>query len=345
MAMPPTGLSPQAEAAIRLLPGNDRCADCSALFPQWADVSFGVLVCLACAGRHRALGVQLSVVKSIEMDRWTLPEQRALESGGNAKWTAVCVGTAMADRPLALKYQSSIGREYKARVAAAAASPDEKVEPVKVTEFLAGLTRSPEKQQLRSAITSMPSAETSPTGVEEADDVAESDELRVKCTTCQAVLAIDKLDSHSKRCVLSSSNSAPAWHVYESLLGIPGGPLGFTLTKTSDGSAEVSRITPNSEAERSRVVLSSLVVGVNDLKTTKYDEIVALVHSLPRPIRFTFAYRDDSSSSFDGHRTSVSSVVEPIAVATEIEFEETTLGCTLQAQGQWCVVTEVDTGG
>ncbi|GLD91489.1 hypothetical protein PINS_up000022 [Pythium insidiosum] len=256
------------------------------------------------------------------MDRWTRGEQRALEAAGNAKWTAVCVGTAMADRPLALKYQSTIARAYRARVAVAAASQLEAVDPVRVTEFLASLAQPPEQlqQHLRANETSDQCSESSPTGVDEVTDgETETDELRVRCTTCRATVAMDKLDSHSKRCVLPSSNSAPTWHVYESRLGVPGGPLGFTLTKTKAGGAEVSRITPNSEAERSRVLLGSLVVGVNDLKTTSYDDIVALVHALPRPICFTFAYRENSSTAFDGHRTSISSVVEPIAVATELE--------------------------
>jgi ADP-ribosylation factor GTPase-activating protein 1 len=92
-----------------------RCADCKAFFPQWAGVSFGVLLCLACAGQHRALGVRVNVVKSLTMDSWTPSEQRRLEVGGNAKWTAVCAGTATSELSIADKYQSSIATIYRGR--------------------------------------------------------------------------------------------------------------------------------------------------------------------------------------------------------------------------------------
>lgn len=87
------------------------------MFPQWAGVSFGILLCLGCAGRHRSLGVRVSVVKSLAMDSWSVTERRALEVGGNAKWGAVCAGTATSDLPLADKYCSSIAAVYKSRYA------------------------------------------------------------------------------------------------------------------------------------------------------------------------------------------------------------------------------------
>ncbi|CAH0477901.1 unnamed protein product [Peronospora belbahrii] len=93
-------LSSATEVTIRLLPGNDRCADCKAIFPQWAGVSFGILLCLTCAGKHRSLGVKTSFVKSLEMDAWSKSEVRALELGGNAKWSAVCAGAGAADLPM-----------------------------------------------------------------------------------------------------------------------------------------------------------------------------------------------------------------------------------------------------
>ncbi|MGB1598638.1 MAG: hypothetical protein ACPIOQ_38150, partial [Promethearchaeia archaeon] len=34
--------------ALRLLAGNDLCADCGTRSPEWASVSLGVLICLQC---------------------------------------------------------------------------------------------------------------------------------------------------------------------------------------------------------------------------------------------------------------------------------------------------------
>lgn len=46
---------------VRSLPGNSRCVDCEEMNPEWASVSYGVLLCLRCSGRHRGLGVNVSL--------------------------------------------------------------------------------------------------------------------------------------------------------------------------------------------------------------------------------------------------------------------------------------------
>ncbi|KAI9358075.1 hypothetical protein BD770DRAFT_321223 [Pilaira anomala] len=56
------------------LPGNDRCADCTAKNPRWASYSLGVFLCIRCASLHRKMGTHISKVKSVSMDRWTLQE-------------------------------------------------------------------------------------------------------------------------------------------------------------------------------------------------------------------------------------------------------------------------------
>jgi len=53
---------------VRATPGNDFCADCGASDPTWASINLGVVVCLACAGIHRQLGVHISKVRSLELD-------------------------------------------------------------------------------------------------------------------------------------------------------------------------------------------------------------------------------------------------------------------------------------
>jgi hypothetical protein len=80
-------LKPEVKELLEImkLPGNNVCTDCDAADPEWAVINIGNFVCIDCSGVHRALGVQVSKVRSIYLDNWEPEAVAYMRTMGNKK--------------------------------------------------------------------------------------------------------------------------------------------------------------------------------------------------------------------------------------------------------------------
>uniref|UniRef100_A0A674JWF7 ArfGAP with SH3 domain, ankyrin repeat and PH domain 1 n=1 Tax=Terrapene triunguis TaxID=2587831 RepID=A0A674JWF7_9SAUR len=54
---------------IQRLPGNEVCCDCGSPDPTWLSTNLGILTCIECSGIHREMGVHISRIQSLELDK------------------------------------------------------------------------------------------------------------------------------------------------------------------------------------------------------------------------------------------------------------------------------------
>lgn len=83
---------------------NNKCFECQEEDPKWISVNNGIFICLNCAGIHRGFGVQVSFVRSLEMDNISDVQKRMLKYGGNRQFKEFLKLYGLENEPFGTRY-------------------------------------------------------------------------------------------------------------------------------------------------------------------------------------------------------------------------------------------------
>ncbi|XP_071271418.1 arf-GAP with SH3 domain, ANK repeat and PH domain-containing protein 1-like isoform X5 [Salvelinus alpinus] len=81
------------------IPGNEICCDCGAADPKWLSTNLGILTCIECSGIHREMGVHISRIQSMELDKLGTSELLLAKNVGNSSFNEIMEGNLPCPSP------------------------------------------------------------------------------------------------------------------------------------------------------------------------------------------------------------------------------------------------------
>uniref|UniRef100_A0A8C2CMU8 ArfGAP with SH3 domain, ankyrin repeat and PH domain 1a n=1 Tax=Cyprinus carpio TaxID=7962 RepID=A0A8C2CMU8_CYPCA len=81
------------------MPGNEFCCDCGAPEPKWLSTNLGILTCIECSGIHREMGVHISRIQSMELDKLGTSELLLAKNVGNSSFNEILEGNLPSPSP------------------------------------------------------------------------------------------------------------------------------------------------------------------------------------------------------------------------------------------------------
>lgn len=57
--------------------------------PDWASINLGILLCIECSGFHRNMGVHVSKIRSVTLDKWEPEILKYMTYIGNEKFNSI----------------------------------------------------------------------------------------------------------------------------------------------------------------------------------------------------------------------------------------------------------------
>lgn len=81
------------------MPGNEVCCDCGAQDPKWLSTNLGILTCIECSGIHREMGVHISRIQSMELDKLGTSELLLAKNVGNCSFNEIVEGNLPCPSP------------------------------------------------------------------------------------------------------------------------------------------------------------------------------------------------------------------------------------------------------